>query len=129
MIGLVIELANVDVQPYAAQFARAQRDDQRFLIDDFAARHVDQDGARSHRRKRFAADQVGRLRRPLATDRYTIALRQHRMKPIGSASPGFTRRRVPITRIPTLAHSRPTSRPIPPAPTTHTVLPSSAIGP
>ena len=37
-------------------------------------------------------------------------------------------RRVPVTRMPALAHNRPTSCPMPPAPTTHTVLPCGRCG-
>ena len=42
----------------------------------------------------------------------------------GEGSLGSGWRLVPTTRMPSAAHSRPTSRPMPPAPTTHAVLPS-----
>ena len=51
-----------------------------------------------------------------------------RLTPSGAGSPAATRRRVPTTRIPTASHSRATSRPIPPRPTTQTVLPRSNLG-
>src|ERR1700744_527584 len=49
---------------------------QRLLVDDLAARDVDEHGARLHQRKAVLVEETGRLRRPMAADHHEIALRQ-----------------------------------------------------
>lgn len=90
-IRLMLELACIDVETDAAQFALLESYEQRLLIDDFAASNVDQDGSRPHGVECLASDQVGRLRRPLATDRYAIALRQQRMQAVRAFQSGKAR--------------------------------------
>src|ERR1700730_1636012 len=75
-VGLAFELADIYVQGDAPEFAVAERGDHRLLIDDFTARDVGEDSVRLHCRKGFATDQIGRLWRPLTTDRHKVALCQ-----------------------------------------------------
>src|SRR5205814_7163483 len=83
-IGGVLELAVVDVQTDAAQLPCRQRRDQRLFVDDLPAGHVDQHRSGTHRRKRLATDQAGRLRCPLTTDGHEVTLSQQRMEMLGT---------------------------------------------
>ena len=52
--GRVLELADIDVEHHAAQMLARERIGQRVLVDDLAARDIDQDAARLHHGKRSA---------------------------------------------------------------------------
>src|ERR1700683_3966777 len=83
-VGLAFEFADIHVQGNAAEFAVAKRGDQRFLIDDFTACDIGNDGVRLHRREGFAANQIRGLWGPLTTARHEIALRQKRVQALGA---------------------------------------------
>src|SRR5262245_29505197 len=83
-IGFPLELALVDVQGHPPQPSRRERRDQRFFVDDFTARDVDQDRAGLHGRKGLATDQLGRLRCPLTTDHHGVTLLEKSTEPLGA---------------------------------------------
>src|SRR6202040_4126893 len=100
-----LEFADIDIERRAAQVIALQRVEKGILVDDLATGDVDQHAAVLHRGKTGMVEQAHRLRRPLAADHDKIAVRQPRSAP-----------------------SLPPSLPIPPAPTTQTVLPWTRSG-
>src|SRR5262249_36216750 len=107
------------------------------LVDDLTSGDVDEHAPRLHRSKAVLVEETGRLRCPLAADHHEIALRQEPIEIPGAAKLAESRWQgpvwvrvaaVPTTRMPRAAQSLPTSSPIPPAPTTHAVLPSNRSG-
>src|SRR5579883_2219884 len=133
----MLEFADIDIERRAAQMAARERLGQGRLVDNLAAGEVDEHAACLHAGEAVAVEQPGRLRRPLAADHDKIAFRQQaveipaapiRLKPGGNCAGGGAWRRVPTTRMPSAAQSRPTSRPMPPTPTTQAVLPASNSG-
>src|SRR5688572_18525301 len=83
-IGFVFELAHIDVEGHPSQRSRRKGGDQRFFVDDFTPRDVDQDGAWLHRGKGLPTDQLGRLRGPLTTDHHGIAFPEERAEMRGT---------------------------------------------
>src|ERR1051325_2503307 len=73
----MLELADIDIERGAAQMAPVERIGERVLVDDLAARDVDEDAALSHQRKALLVEKARCLRRPLAAHDDEIALRQH----------------------------------------------------
>src|ERR1051325_1141880 len=129
----MLELADIDIERGATQMPPVERIGERILVDDLAARDVDENAALFHQRKALLVEEARCLRGPLAAHDDEIALRQHAVEFRGAPQFAEARRqspvgRVPTTRIPSAAQSRPTSSPIPPAPTTHAVLPSIKSG-
>src|SRR5215831_16082509 len=104
------------------------------LVDNLTPSDVDDHAPRLHRSKAVLVEKTGRLRCPLAADHHEIALRQEPIEIPSAAKLAESRwqgpvwGRVPTTRMPRAAQSLPTSSPIPPAPTTHAVLPSNRSG-
>src|SRR5262245_24475890 len=120
-IGLALELFHVHVERDPAQRSCCEGRDQRLLVDDFARRDVHQKGAGLHGGEGLAADQPGRLRRPLAADRHGVAVREQSVETLlafQAVNPREVRyrlrveapRRVPVNPMPAPTHSRPTSR-------------------
>src|ERR1700722_269880 len=80
-----LEFADIDVERRAAQMIVLKSIGQSILVDDFAARDIDQDAPRLHRREAVLVEEPGCLRRPLAADHHEVALRQ---KPVDRPGPG-----------------------------------------
>src|ERR1051326_7452701 len=73
----MLELADIDIERGAAQMAAVERIGERDLVDDLAARYVDEDAALFHQRKALLVEEARCLRRPLAAHDDEVALRQH----------------------------------------------------
>ena len=103
------------------------------LVDDLAAGDVDEHASRFIAAKRLVSNRwvVSGVHWQQTTTK-SLSGRNGRdpaaspssVKPGGKAPSGCGWRRVPTTRMPSAAQSLPTSRPMPPAPTTHAVFPS-----
>src|SRR5215471_17394664 len=72
----MLEFADIDVEPDAAQVIALERAGERLLVDNLAARDIDEHASGLHRGKTVIVKQTRRLRRPLAANDYEIALRQ-----------------------------------------------------
>src|SRR3954453_17492807 len=81
----MLELADIDIERDAAQAALIERLGERVLVDDLAARDIDQDAALFHQGETVLVEEPGRLRRPLAADRDDIGIRQKAVE-IGGAA-------------------------------------------
>ena len=71
-----VRFAVVDIEPGGGDGAVAQGRDQRRIVDDAAARGIDQDRVGVHRRQPLAIDEAVRLRRGRAVNRDDIDCRQ-----------------------------------------------------
>src|SRR6266550_1275389 len=81
----MLELADIDIERDAAQTALIERLGERVLVDDLAARDIDQDAALFHQRETVLVEEAGRLGRPLAADRDDIGIRQEAVEIVGAA--------------------------------------------
>src|SRR5439155_20866834 len=81
----MLELADIDIERDAAQPTLIERLGERVLIDDLAARDIDQDAALLHQREAVLVEEARRLRRPLTADRDDIGIRQKAVE-IGGAA-------------------------------------------
>lgn len=70
-------LAAIDIQRHAAKVPGLQRGQQRRLVDQLAARHIDQPGAGFHAGQLARADQVPRLAVQHAVQRYRVTALEH----------------------------------------------------
>src|SRR5436305_2705235 len=87
----MLELADIDIERGAAQMPPLERIDERALVDDLAARDVDEDAALFHQRKALLVEEARCLRGPLAAHDDEIALRQDAVEFRGA--PQFTEAR------------------------------------
>src|SRR3954452_21949960 len=81
----MLELADIDIERDAAHAALIERLGERVLVDDLAARDIDQDAALFHQREPVLVEYPRRLRRPLAADRDDIGIWQKAVE-IGGAA-------------------------------------------
>src|SRR5580700_2737257 len=102
----VLELPDIDIERRAAQTIALQRVDECVLIDDLAARDIDQHAPRLHRGKTVLVEEPGGLRRPLAADHNEIALRQKPVEIRGAAKLGkpLRKRRAKLRALAAGAH-------------------------
>ena len=69
----MLEFADIDVECDAAQMIAPERVSERLLVDDLAARDIDQDAAGFHQGKALGIEQPVGFRRPLTADHDKIA--------------------------------------------------------
>src|SRR5690242_6630189 len=80
----MLELADIDIERGATQMVAVERIGERDLVDDLAARYVDEDAALFHQRKALLVEEARCLRRPLAAHDDEVALRQHAVEVRGA---------------------------------------------
>src|SRR5215471_7033709 len=81
----MLEFADIDIEPDAAQVTAFERVHERVLVDDLAARDIDEHTSGLHCGKTVVIEQTGRLGRPLAADDDEIALRQKSIEIVSAA--------------------------------------------
>src|SRR3979411_3010350 len=81
----MLELADINIERDAAQTALIERLGERILVDDLAARDIDQDAALFHQRETVLVEEARRLRRPLAADRGDICIGEEAVEIRGAA--------------------------------------------
>ena len=69
-----------DVEPRAGDASLAQRLDERVLVDDRAARNVDEEGGRLHQPQPARVEQTARLVRQRAGDDDDVGVREQRLR-------------------------------------------------
>src|SRR5215470_8801709 len=93
----MLEFADIDIEPDAAQVTAFERVYECLLVDNLAARDIDEHAAVLHRGKTVLIEQTGRLGRPLAADDDEIALRQKSIEVVSAAE--LTEPRRQFTRL------------------------------
>jgi hypothetical protein len=76
-----------NLQSSARKLSRAQCSDECGFVDQFSARHVNQEGSRFHQRKASRVDSVPRIGSQMQVQRDKIAFRQQFVEMIRSAYP------------------------------------------
>src|SRR5215472_9505977 len=93
----MLEFADIDIEPDAAQVTAFERVHERVLVDDLAASDIDEHASGLHGGKTVLIEQTGRLGRPLAANDDEIALWQKSIEVVSTAE--LTEPRRQFTRL------------------------------
>ena len=134
--GPVVRLRGEDVERGGGDLARAERLDQRLLVDELAARGVDDPHAVAHLRDRVGAERSRASRRVSGRCRVRNSAAASTSSGVSTRSTPSSRNRsfatngsYATTRIPSPSARRATCWPMRPKPSTPSVLPSSSTPP
>ena len=93
----MLEFADIDIERNSAQVIALERIGKSFLVNDRAARYIDEHTSGLHCGKTVVIEQTGRLGRPLAANDDEIALRQKSIEVVSAAE--LTEPRRQFTRL------------------------------